>query len=156
MKETMKEEILKTERGISHLWKEFKRFSVRGNAIDLAVGVIIGGAFGKIVTSLVNDMLTPVIGALLGGVNFTDRYVALNGLHYASLQAAETAKAPLLMYGNFIQNVIDFLFIAIIIFVFVKGINKLIRTPKKEDLKPTLTKDQQLLTEIRDTIKNKN
>jgi large conductance mechanosensitive channel len=150
----MNQKIQQAEQKAGSLWKEFKHFSIRGNAIDLAVGVIIGGAFGKIVTSIVNDILTPIIGALFGGVKFTDRYIALNGIHYETLQAAQAQKAPLLMYGSFIQNIIDFLIIAVIIFIFVKGINKLMRAPeKKKDEKPPLTKDQQLLTEIRDALK---
>ncbi len=152
----MKEQIQKVEKKASSFWKEFKSFSIRGNAIDLAVGVIIGGAFGKIVTSIVNDVLTPVIGGMLGGVNFADRYISLNGTHYSSLQAAQAAKAPLLLYGDLIQNIIDFLLIALIVFFFVKGINRLMRAPEPKETKPTLTKDQQLLTQILDELKKKN
>jgi len=132
--------------------KEFKKFAIRGNAVDLAVGVIIGAAFGKIVTSLVNDILTPVIGALIGNIDLTNRYVALNGAHYASLADAKASNAPILTYGNFIQNIVDFLLIAIIIFIVVKVVNKLVRTePVPKPVK--LTRDQELLTEIRDSLK---
>lgn len=155
----MKENIQKVEEKAGGLWKEFKHFSIRGNAIDLAVGVIIGGAFGKIVTSIVNDLITPVISSFTGGVNFADRYVSLDWKSYPSIDAARAAKAPVFAYGSFIQNVIDFLLIAIIIFIIVKAINKLMRkqldeTTKKNE-KPPLTKDQQLLMEIRDELKRK-
>jgi len=105
--------------------KEFKAFVMRGNVIDLAVGVIIGGAFGKIVSSLVNDIIMPPIGLLLKGVNFSDLFVALNGQTYATLADAQAAAAPVLTYGNFIKNVVDFLIIAIVIFLMIKGINNM-------------------------------
>jgi large conductance mechanosensitive channel len=103
--------------------KEFKAFVMRGNVIDLAVGVIIGGAFGKIVSSLVNDIIMPPIGLLLKGVNFSDLFLALNGQTYATLADAQAAAAPVLTYGSFIKNVVDFLIIAIVIFLMIKGIN---------------------------------
>jgi large conductance mechanosensitive channel len=104
--------------------KEFKNFILRGNVIDLAVAVIIGGAFGKIVSSLVNDIIMPPIGLFLKGVNFADLFVALNGQAYATLADAQAAAAPVLTYGNFIKNVVDFLIIALVIFLMIKGINK--------------------------------
>jgi len=104
---------------------EFKKFIMRGNVVDLAVGVIIGGAFGKIVTSLVNDVIMPPIGLLLQGVNFADLFVSLNGQKYASLAAAQAAGAPTLNYGTFINNIIDFLIVAVVIFLVVKGVNTL-------------------------------
>lgn len=153
----MKEKIQHIEKKAGGLWKEFKHFSIRGNAIDLAVGVIIGGAFGKIVTSIVNDLLTPIIGSLTGGVSFVDRFISLDWKSYPTIDAARAAKAPVFAYGSFIQNVIDFLLIAIIIFFLVKGINKLMRNQQAEEIKknekPVLTKEQQLLTEIRDELK---
>jgi large conductance mechanosensitive channel len=104
--------------------KEFKNFILRGNVIDLAVAVIIGGAFGKIVSSLVNDVIMPPIGLLLKGVNFSDLFIALNGQAYATLADAQAAAAPVLTYGNFIKNIVDFLIIALVIFLMIKGINK--------------------------------
>lgn len=107
------------------MWKEFKEFAMRGNVIDLAIGVIIGGAFGKIVSSFVADVIMPLIGLLLGKVSFENLFVSLSGVEYASLAAAQEAGAPTLNYGIFIQAIIDFLIIAFIIFLVVKGINKL-------------------------------
>jgi large conductance mechanosensitive channel len=115
------------------MWKEFKEFAIKGNVIDLAVGVIIGGAFGKIVTSLVKDVLTPLTSLLLGGENFSH-------LHYKSFT-----------YGNFIQSVIDFLIISFSIFLFVKFIN---RFKKKEaPVVKKLDRQEELLAEIRDLLK---
>lgn len=107
--------------------KEFKEFIMRGNVVDLAIGVIIGGAFGKIVSSLVNDILMPPIGSLLNGVNFTELFISLNGQKYASLAAAQAVGAPTLNYGTFINNIIDFLIVAIVIFLLVWGVNRLIQ-----------------------------
>lgn len=124
--------------------KEFKKFIARGNVIDLAVGVIMGGAFGKIVTSLVSDILTPAIGIVMGGIDFT-------GLNI-------TIKDSIISYGNFIQNIIDFLIQAFCIFLFVKLINKFF-TKKEEEAKtvePVKTQEVQLLEEIRDLLKEKN
>jgi large conductance mechanosensitive channel len=140
------------KRKATSILKEFKKFAVRGNAVDLAVGVIIGAAFGKIVTSLVNDILTPIIGAIIGNIDFTNRFIALNGAQYASLADAKASSAPVLTYGNFIQNVVDFLLIAVIIFLVVKVVNKLAHSePVPKSIK--LTRDQELLTEIRDSLK---
>lgn len=121
------------------MWKEFKEFAMRGSVVDLAVGVIIGGAFGKIVSSLVNDILMPLIGLLLGGINF-------RGL---SLKIGDAV----IKYGMFIQTVVDFLIISFSIFLFVKVLNKLYRLKKEEEASPTLTKEEELLTEIRDLLK---
>lgn len=120
--------------------KEFKKFIERGNVIDLAVGVIMGGAFGKIVTSLVSDILTPAIGIIMGGVDFT-------GLNF-------TIKNAVISYGNFIQNVIDFLIQAFCIFIMVKLINKIF-TKKEEEHKVEKAKSQEIiiLEEIRDLLK---
>ena len=115
------------------LLKEFKEFAVKGNVVDLAVGVMIGGAFGKIVTSVVNDLFMPVISLLTGGVDLSSRFVALDGGTYATLDEAAEAGAAVLKYGNFIQTVIDFLLIAICIFLYVKLISKL---QKKKEAAP--------------------
>ena len=124
---------------------EFKEFIARGNVVDLAVGVIIGSAFGKIVTSLVNDILMPIIGVILGGVNFTNLTLKF--------------KDATISYGNFIQNVIDFLIFAFCIFMFVKTINLLTRRKKKVDeekVEKTKSDEVILLEEIRDLLKNNN
>jgi|SRR5579862_1557119 len=113
------------------MFKEFKTFINQGNAMDLAVGVIIGAAFGKIVTSLVNDIIMPVVGMALGRVNFTDLYVALNGQAYASLDAAKKAGAPVIAYGVFLNTVIEFFIIAFTIFLVVRQINRMRGTPPK-------------------------
>ncbi len=130
--------------------KEFKEFATRGNVMDLAVGVIIGSAFGKIVNSLVNDVVLPPIGKLLGGVSFVDLLYSLDGKHYDSLAAARQAGAPLIAYGSFIQTVFEFLIISFVIFILVKGINRLRR--KAPETEPALTKEEILLTDIRDLL----
>ncbi len=104
---------------------------MRGNVIDLAVGVIIGAAFGKIITSFVNDILMPPIGRLLGKVDFTNLFVSLTGVKYASLAEAQEAAAPTLNYGLFIKNVIDFIIVAIVIFLLIRAINRLSRKDEK-------------------------
>jgi len=109
--------------------KEFKEFVTRGNVIDLAVGVIIGGAFGKIVSSLVNDIIMPPIGMLLHGVNFADLFLSMDGKTYASLADAQTAGAPTLNYGLFINNIIDFVIVALVIFLMIRAISKLKKQP---------------------------
>ncbi len=110
--------------------KEFREFVMRGNVLDLAIGVIIGGAFGKIVSSLVNDVIMPLIGLILGGrANFTEFFITLNGQTYPTLQAAKDGGAPVLAYGAFITAVIDFLIIAFVIFLVVKAANRMRRQP---------------------------
>ncbi len=106
---------------------EFKEFAAKGNVIDLAVGFILGAAFGKIVTSLVNDIIMPPIGMLLGGVNFADLFVSLDGKSYPSLAAATAAGAPVIAYGSFINVIIEFLIIALALFFIIKAINRLKR-----------------------------
>jgi large conductance mechanosensitive channel len=108
---------------------EFKQFIMRGNVLDLAVAVIIGGAFGKIITSLVNDILMPVIGLLLGGISFADRFIALNGQAYATLADAQAAGAATLNYGLFINAIVDFVIIAFVIFLLVRAVNRLTVKP---------------------------
>ena len=99
------------------MWKEFKEFAMKGNVIDLAIGVIIGGAFGKIVTSLVNDIIMPVIGRLVGKVDFSNLYINLSGQQFNSLQEAQAAGAATINYGLFLNNLINFLIIAFSIFI---------------------------------------
>jgi large conductance mechanosensitive channel len=107
--------------------KEFRDFALRGNVLDLAIAVIIGAAFGKIVTSFVNDILMPPIGLLLGGVDFGNLFINLSGTAYATLAEAQAAGAPTLNYGLFLQAVIDFLIVAFVIFLIVRQINKMRR-----------------------------
>lgn len=134
-----------------YMIKEFKEFALKGNVIDLAVGVIIGGAFGKIVTSLVNDIFMPAIGILLGGINFTDLKFVLS---QADGDVAEVA----ILYGSFIQSVVDFLIIAISVFVFIKLIS-LRKTKEEEEAEPEAPAEPSeeivLLGEIRDLLKSK-
>jgi large conductance mechanosensitive channel len=122
------------------MWKEFKAFILRGNVLDLAIGIIIGGAFGRIVTSLVNDIIMPPIGLVLGKVNFADLYWNLSGGDYKSLADAKAAGAAVITYGAFINNVIDFLIVALVIFLIIKGINKMFVKPPTPTAAPT-TKD---------------
>lgn len=132
------------------LLDEFKAFAMRGNVVDLAVAVVIGGAFGKIVSSFVNDILMPPLGLLLGGIDFKD-------MMYTMKEAVGETPAVTLNYGMFIQNIFDFLIIAFAIFMAIKGMNSL---KKKEEAAPEVpaappapTRDQELLTEIRDLLK---
>jgi large conductance mechanosensitive channel len=139
--------------------KEFKEFAMKGNVMDMAVGVIIGGAFGKIVTSLVSDVLMPLIGKLTGGINFTDLFLNLGEGSYKTLAEAKEAGAAVFAYGQFIQNIIDFLIVALCIFLMIKGMNKLSR--KKEEPAPAEPEapkgptQEELLAEIRDLLKKK-
>lgn len=109
------------------MWKEFREFAMKGNVIDLAVGIIIGAAFGKIVSSFVNDVIMPPIGLLLGKVDFTNLYINLSEQDFASLAEATEAGAPVIKYGIFLNSIIDFLIIAMVIFLMVKWINRLKR-----------------------------
>ena len=111
------------------LKEDFKKFAMRGNVIDMAVGVIIGGAFGKIVGSLVSDVIMPPIGMALGKMDFKNLFITLNGKEFATLEAAKKAGAPVLAYGSFINTVMDFLILAFVIFMMVKQINKLTPPP---------------------------
>lgn len=122
------------------MWKEFKEFAMKGNVIDLAIGVVIGGAFGKIVTSLVNDIIMPVVGSLIGKVDFSNLYINLSGQQFNSLQEAQAAGAATINYGLFLNNLINFLIIAFSIFIVIKQINKLKNfTMKKEAVKVEAT-----------------
>ena len=134
--------------------QEFREFAMRGNVIDLAVGIIIGGAFGKIVTSMVNDMLMPVIGLVMGKISFANLFVTLDGKGYASLDAAKAAGVAVIPYGLFINSVIDFVIVAFCLFMIIKLINQFKR---KEEAAPAApaepAADIKLLTEIRDLLK---
>ena len=136
--------------------KEFKEFAVKGNAFDLAVGVIIGGAFGKIVASLVADVIMPPIGLLVGGVNFTDLKLELKP---AEMVDGVEKAAVAIKYGNFLQMTFDFIIVAFAIFMFIKLINKVNRKKKEAPAAPAPppepTKEEVLLTEIRDLLKTK-
>jgi large conductance mechanosensitive channel len=133
------------------MFKEFKEFAMRGNVVDLAVGVIIGGAFGKIVTSLTNDLIMPIVGLVLGKVDFSNLFINLSGDDYATVKAATDAGAPILRYGVFMNTLLDFLILAFIIFLMVRAMNRIRNaTPPPP---PGPTPDQQLLTEIRDLLK---
>ena len=137
--------------------KEFKEFAMKGSVVDLAVGVIIGVAFGKIVTSLVNDILMPPIGKLMGGVNFTDLFYNLDATKgpFASLQEARDAGAAVIAYGSFINTVIDFTIVAFCIFLVVKGMNSMKKkpVPVAPVTPPEPTREERLLTEIRDILR---
>jgi large conductance mechanosensitive channel len=109
--------------------KEFRDFALKGNVVDLAIAVIIGAAFGAIVSSLVNDVIMPPIGYALGGVNFNDLFISLNGTAYASLAAAKAAGAPTINYGVFLNTIIDFIIIAFVLFLVVRSINTMKKTP---------------------------
>ena len=133
--------------------EEFKQFAMRGNVIDLAVGVVIGGAFGKIVDSLDKDEVMPPIGGLMGGVDFKHLYINLSSTPYETMEAAEKAGAPLIKYGAFINSMVDFLIIAFAIFMAVKAINKLQRKEEAPAELPPTPEDIVLLREIRDSLK---
>lgn len=131
--------------------QDFKAFVMRGNVVDLAVGVVIGGAFGAIVTSLVNDIVMPPIGQLLSGVDVKDFFYALDGKSYASLAAAKAAHAATINYGSFVNTAINFLIVAFVIFVIVRLISHLYPAPPPPP-PPGPTPSEQLLTEIRDLL----
>ncbi|MEX6632559.1 large conductance mechanosensitive channel protein MscL [Hyphococcus lacteus] len=136
--------------------KEFKEFAVKGNVVDMAVGIIIGGAFGTIVKSLVADIIMPPIGLALGGVDFSDLFVNLTDIKYESLAAAQEAGAPVIAYGSFINNVISFLIVAFAVFLLIKGINSLKKKEEEAPAEPaTPPRQEVLLEEIRDALKSR-
>jgi large conductance mechanosensitive channel len=138
------------------MFNEFKQFIMRGNVLDLAVGVIIGGAFGKIVSSFVNDIVLPPVGLLLGGVDFTNLFLTLKGGPFATLAEAQAAGAPTLNYGLFINAVIDFLIVAFVIFMVVRAANRMKRQEEAKPAPPPApSKEEQLLAEIRDLLKER-
>jgi large conductance mechanosensitive channel len=138
------------------LVSEFKEFISKGNVLDLAVGVIIGGAFGRIVSSLTDDVIMPILSVFTSGIDFKEKFFVLNGKHYDNLKAAQDAKAAVVSYGNFINAVIYFLIIAFIIFWVVKVANRFKRPTVVEVIEPAapvITRDQELLAEIRDALR---
>ena len=135
------------------LVQEFKQFAMRGNVLDLAIGVIIGAAFGKIVTSFVGDIMMPVLGLVLGGVNVAGLFVTLGG-QYATVAEAKAAGAAVLAYGAFLQTIIDFLIVAFAVFLLVKAVNRAAR-PKEAPAPPPKSDEVVLLTEIRDELKKR-
>jgi len=142
---------------VSGFFREFKEFAMRGNVVDLAVGIVIGVAFGAIVNSLVEDVIMPPIGLIMGNVDFSDLFINLSGQDYASLAAAREAGAPVIAYGAFINAVINFIIVAFAIFLVVKGMNQLRR---KQEAAPEETpvppRQETLLEEIRDLLKTRS
>lgn len=138
--------------------KEFREFAVKGNVVDMAVGIIIGAAFGKIVSSLVEDVIMPPIGWLLGKVDFSDLFINLTGEAYPSLQAAKAAGAPVIGYGTFVNTCMHFIIVAFAVFLLIKWINRLKAmgtAAQAEAAPPPPPAEQVLLTEIRDILKEK-
>jgi large conductance mechanosensitive channel len=137
--------------------KEFKEFAMRGNVLDMAIGVIMGGAFGKIVSSLVSDVLMPPLGLVMGKVDFSSLFINLSDTSHPSLVAAKAAGAPTLNYGVFLQSVFDFVIIAFVIFLLVKQVNRFKRDapPPTPAAPPEPTAEEKLLMEIRDLLKNR-
>ncbi|MEE2565214.1 large conductance mechanosensitive channel protein MscL [Hyphobacterium marinum] len=137
------------------MFNEFKKFAMRGNVVDLAVGFILGGAFSTIVKSFVDDILMPPLGLLLGGVDFTNLFITLGDAEYATLEAAQEAGAATINYGLFINNVIAFVILAFALFIMIQGMNKMQEkkaddTPEAPPAKP---RNEELLEEIRDLLK---
>ena len=136
--------------------KEFKEFAMKGNVMDMAVGVIIGGAFGKIVSSLVSDVIMPLISVATGGISFVDMFVNLSDdTKYKTLAEAQEAGASVFAYGQFIQNIIDFIIIALCIFLMIKAMNKMKKEKPAEPEAPKGPTQEELLAEIRDLLKTK-
>ncbi len=133
--------------------QEFKEFALRGNVVDMAVGIIIGAAFSTIVRSLVDDIIMPPFGVVTGGMDFSNMFVSLNGQHYDSLAQAKQAGAPTMNFGLFINNVISFLIVAFVLFMAIKGMNKLRRKQEQDPAsEPPPSREVELLTEIRDAL----
>ena len=136
--------------------KEFREFIMRGNVIDLAVAFVIGAAFGAIVSSLVKDIIMPIVGYALGGVDFTNMFIVLGGGSYATLAEAQKAGAATINYGIFINTIITFLVVALAMFFVVKSMNAMKRKQAEAPAAPPApTKEEQLLTEIRDLLKER-
>ena len=139
------------------MFAEFKKFAMRGNVVDMAVGIIIGAAFGKIVSSFVKDVIMPPIGMMTGGVDFGNLFVNLSDTAYASLALAEEAGAPVIAHGRFINTVIDFVIVAFAIFMAIKVMNKLKKEEEEAPAKPPEpSAEEKLLTEIRDLLQKQN
>jgi large conductance mechanosensitive channel len=133
--------------------KEFKEFALRGNVVDMAVGIIIGAAFSTIVRSLVDDVVMPPLGVLTGGVDFSNMFIALDGKHYESLARAKELGAPTINFGVFINNVIAFLIVAFVLFMVIKGMNQLRRKQEEEPAKePPPSREVELLQDIRNAL----
>lgn len=138
------------------MFEEFKKFAMRGNVVDMAVGIIIGAAFGKIVSSAVNDLIMPLIGMLIGGVDFSNLFINLGEVSYETLSAAEAAGAPTIKYGVFINTILDFIIVAFAIFVAIKAMNRLQKQKEAAPAPPPEPSDEvKLLTEIRDALARK-
>ena len=137
---------------IGNWLREFRDFAMKGNVVDMAVGIIIGAAFGKIVTSLVNDVIMPPIGLLTGNMDFSQLFINLGDLDYPTLEAAAAAGAPVIKYGAFINNVLDFVIVAAAIFVVIRGMNRL-RADQEAAPPPEPALEVKLLGEIRDLLK---
>ena len=134
--------------------QEFKAFAMRGNVVDMAVGIIIGAAFGRIVSSFVNDVIMPPIGLAIGNVNFSNLFTNLGPIAYESVAAAEEAGAPIVKYGVFIQTVFDFVIVAFVIFMVIKGMNNMKKKEEEAPAAPPEPSDEvKLLGEIRDALK---
>ena len=138
------------------MWKEFRDFALRGNVVDMAVGIIIGAAFGKIVASMVDDLLMPPIGQLLGNMDFSDLFIDLSGTGYETLAAAKAAGAATLNYGIFVNTAVNFTIVAFALFLVVKGMNALKKRAEKEQAAappPPPSAEVKLLQEIRDALR---
>ena len=134
---------------------EFKEFAMRGNVVDMAVGIIIGGAFGKIVSSFVNDVIMPPIGMLMGNVDFSQLFINLSDQEFASLAAAQEAGAATINYGVFINTVLDFVIVAFAIFMVIRGMNKMKKQEEEKPAEPPKPSEEVvLLQEIRDALKS--
>ncbi|MGB5627658.1 MAG: large conductance mechanosensitive channel protein MscL [Woeseiaceae bacterium] len=135
---------------------EFKSFAMRGNVVDMAVGIIIGGAFGKIISSFVADVIMPPIGMLMGNVDFSQLFINLSDTTYETLALAKEAGAPTINYGTFLNTVLDFLIIAFAIFMVIRGMNKMKKQEEEKPAEPAKPSEEvQLLTDIRDALKNR-
>jgi large conductance mechanosensitive channel len=145
--------MLGRHQGRGSMWREFRDFAMRGNVIDLAVGIIIGAAFTTIVNSLVSDILMPPLGLLLGGIDFSDFFVTLKGGSFPTLAAAKAGGAVTMNYGLFINTVIRFVIVAFAIFILVKQINRLAKSAPAPAAPPEPPRQEVLLTEIRDLLK---
>ena len=136
---------------------EFKKFAMRGNVVDMAVGIIIGAAFGKIVTSLVNDVIMPPIGMLMGNVDFSNLFINLGDGEFATLAAAQEAGVATINYGTFINTVLDFVIVAFAIFMVIRAMNKMQKQEEEKPAEPPKPSEEVvLLTEIRDSLKTNN
>ena len=133
---------------------EFKEFAMKGNLVDLAVGFILGGAFGTMVSSLVDDIFMPVIGKITGGIDFSNMFVNLGDGDFATLAAAEEAGAPIIRYGQFINSIISFLIVALVLFFIIKAMNKAMKAKEEEPAAPPA--NEVLLAEIRDLLARQN